>query len=94
MGQHKECVSKLNGVRIEAVRREHKINLQTQGEISRWLSLLKRKTVWREAQSRVIEHSIKLFQEGIEIGKTFEGETRVKVLENPRITEHSDVGRL
>jgi len=67
MGQHKECVSKLNGVRIEAVRREHKINLQTQGEISRWLSLLKRKTVWREAHPRFTEHSGILCQEGIEL---------------------------
>jgi uncharacterized protein with PIN domain len=63
----KECVSELSGVRREAARRAHQINLQTQGEISRWLSSLERKTVWGEAQFRVTEHSEILFQEGIEL---------------------------
>jgi hypothetical protein len=60
-------VSELSGVRREVSRRAHQINSQTQGEISRWLSSLKRNTVWREAQSRVTEHSGILCQEGIEL---------------------------
>jgi hypothetical protein len=50
-------VSELSGVRREAARRAHQIYVQTQGEISRRLSPLKIKTVWREAQFRVIEYS-------------------------------------
>jgi hypothetical protein len=65
--QCKECGSELSGVRREAARRAHQINLQTQGEISRWLSPLKIKTLWREAQLRVTEHSGIFFQEGIEL---------------------------
>jgi hypothetical protein len=67
VSQHKECISELSGVRREVARRAHQIYLQTQGEISRWLSPLKIKTVWREAQSRVTEHSGILCQEGIEL---------------------------
>jgi hypothetical protein len=59
-------VSKLSRVRREFARRAHKI-LQTQGKISWWLSSLKRKTVWREAQSRVTEHFGILCQKGIEL---------------------------
>jgi DNA-binding transcriptional regulator YdaS (Cro superfamily) len=60
-------MSELSGVRREAARRAHQIYSLTQGEISRRLSPLKRKTVWREAQSRVTEHSGILCQEGIEL---------------------------
>jgi hypothetical protein len=60
-------VSEINGVRREVSRRAYQINLQTQGEISRWLSSLKRKTVWRITQSRFTEHSGILCQEGIEL---------------------------
>jgi hypothetical protein len=67
VSRHKECMSELSGVRREVSRRAHQINLQTQGEISRWLSTLERKTVWGEAQFRVTEHSEILCQEGIEL---------------------------
>jgi hypothetical protein len=60
-------VSELSGVRREDARRVHQVNSQTRGEISSWLSTLERKTVWEEAQFRVIEHSETLFQEGIEL---------------------------
>jgi uncharacterized protein with PIN domain len=63
----KECGSELSGVRREAARWACQIYLQTQGEISRWLGPLKIKTVWRETQCRVTEHSGILCQEGIEL---------------------------
>ena len=66
LSQHKECVSEISGVKREFSRREYQANSQTQGEISRWLSPLKIKTGWREAQSRVTEYSGILWQEGIE----------------------------
>jgi hypothetical protein len=67
ISQRKDCVSECSGVKREDARREHPINSQTQGEISRWLSTLERKTVWNKAQFKVTEHSKILFQEGIEI---------------------------
>ena len=60
-------MSELSGVRREAAKRAHRVNLQTQGEISRWLSPLKRKTVWEKAQFKVTEHSEILYQESIEL---------------------------
>jgi hypothetical protein len=65
--RHKQCVSELSGVRRKVARRAHQIYLQTQGEISRQLSPLKIKTVWREAQSRVTEYSGILCHEGIDL---------------------------
>jgi hypothetical protein len=65
--RRKECVSKLNEVKREFSRRAHQINLQTQGEISRWLSSLKRKVVWEKTQFTVIEYSEALYQEGIKL---------------------------
>jgi hypothetical protein len=46
VSQRKECVSELSGFIREAAKRVHQVNSQTQGEISRWLSTLERKTVW------------------------------------------------
>jgi hypothetical protein len=60
-------MSELNGVRREVSRRAYQVNSQTQGEISRRLSSLKRKTVWGEMQFRVTKHSRILSQEGIEL---------------------------
>jgi hypothetical protein len=50
-------VFELYGVRREASRRAHQVNLQTYGEISRWLSTLGINNVWEEVQFRVTEHS-------------------------------------
>jgi hypothetical protein len=84
----KECVSKLSGVRREFVRRAHQINLQTQGEISRRSSSLKRKTMWGEAQFRVTEHSGTLFQEGIKLLQDHTGATHSGVLESLRESQN------
>jgi hypothetical protein len=69
MSRHKECVSELSGVRREASRRAHQSNSQTREEISRWLGTLEIKTMQRKTQSKVIEHSEVLFQEGIKLVK-------------------------
>jgi hypothetical protein len=67
VSQCNACIFELDGIRREVSRRTHQINLQTQGDISRWLSPLKIKTVWREAQLKVTEHSRILCQEGLEL---------------------------
>jgi endonuclease III len=67
VSRRKECVFEISGVRREVARRAYQVNSQTQGEISRWLSTLERKTMWEEAQFSVIEYSKTLCQEGIEL---------------------------
>jgi hypothetical protein len=59
-------------------------NSQNRRGISRLWNTLERKTVWEEAQHRVTEHSIRLFQEGIDQVRVCTGETHFGVLETLR----------
>ena len=77
-----EGMSELIRVRREFSRGEHQDDSQTQKEISRWLGTLEIKTAWEEAQCRVTEYSIILFQEGIEQGRVHTRETHSEVLES------------
>jgi hypothetical protein len=74
-------VSELSGVRRKDARRAHQDNSQTLEEISRWLSTLERKIMWKEKQCRVDEHSITLCQEGIEQVRERTREKHYEVLE-------------
>jgi hypothetical protein len=53
--------------RREAVRRARQNNSETRRGISRLLNTLEIKVVWEKAQGRVTEHSVRFFQEGIEL---------------------------
>jgi hypothetical protein len=68
----------------EAVRRARQNNSETRRGISRLLNTLEIKAVWEKAQGRVTKHSIRFFQEGIELVRVRTGATHSGVLETLR----------